>query len=355
MGLSSRVISLVLIAVLAGSVSTMAINKKAVLLSGFGQSPEPPQNPVQKPEAPPAQKPAKEAAKEPDQNEDGAVRLSSRLVLVPVSASDAAGQPVRDLKAEDIEIEEEGKPQKVVALGKPGETPVEIALLFDVSLSIQGQFAFEQRAAVQFIKEVLKPKDAISVFSIGLTPKMVQARSDHSDGAIAGLMSISPQREPTAFFDSVVEAANYVDKTSDSGSRRVLVVISDGEENYSKTNTLSDALRELQKNDCLFYSINPTGEEIQLNAISIKGQNNMEAMATQTGGKAFNLTRATDLEFVFRQISQELQAQYLFGYYSTDAKAENGFKRITVRAPNRPELRIRARQGYYLSKSPHTP
>jgi VWFA-related protein len=282
--------------------------------------------------------------------QDDAIRLSSRLVLVPVSATDASGQPVKGLTAEDIAIEEEGRPQRVVALGEPGKSPVEIALLFDVSGSIHGQFAFEQQAAVQFIKEVLKTGDAVSVFSIGRTPKMVKARTTSGEEAIAGVRSIEPVKEATAFFDSVVEASHYMEKTADAGSRRVLVVISDGEENYSESNTLSDALRELQKNDCLFYSINPSGASIRLNRISLKGQGVMEAMASQTGGKAFNPARIEELESVFQQIAAELQAQYLFGYYSTDEGKAGGFRKITVRAPGRPELRIRARQGYYTSK-----
>jgi Ca-activated chloride channel family protein len=286
----------------------------------------------------------------PAQDQETPVRLNSRLVLVPVSASDVAGRPVKDLKVEDIIIEEEGRPQQVVALGEPGKTPIEIALLFDVSGSTHAQFAFEQQAAVQFIREVLKPGDGVSLFSIGMTPKMVKARTTSGEQAIAGIMSIGPLKEPTAFFDSIVDATHYLDKTADSGSRRVLVVISDGEENYSASHTLNDALRELQKNDCLFYSINPSGGSIRLNTISLKGQRFMEAMASETGGKAFNLIKVEDLESVFRQIAEELQAQYLFGYYATNEQTGSSFKRITVRAPKRTDLRIRARQGYYVAK-----
>jgi Ca-activated chloride channel homolog len=287
----------------------------------------------------------------PVQDQDEAIRLNSRLVLVPVSASNAAGQPVKGLKAEEVVIEEEGHAQQVVSLGEPGKTPVEIALLFDVSGSIHGQFAFEQQAAVQFIKDVLKPKDAVSLFSIGLTPKMVKTRTTSGEEAITSLQTIEPVKEVTAFFDAVVVAAHYLNKSADSGSRRVLVVISDGEDNYSKKSTLSDALRELQINDCLFYSINPSGGGIKLNTMSIKGQGFMEAMAAQTGGQAFNLAKVEELEKAFHQIAEELQAQYLFGYYSTDERSDGGFRRITVRAPNRPDLRIRARQGYYVPKS----
>jgi Ca-activated chloride channel family protein len=269
--------------------------------------------------------------------------------LVPVSASDSSGQPVKGLTNADIVIEEDGRPQQVVSLSKPGETPIDLALLVDVSGSTQKQFAFEQGAGVQFLREVVKTNDAVSIFSIGVTPNKVLTRTGNSNEAIASLMSIRPSNEPTAFFDSIVEAAEYLDKTADAGSRRVMVVISDGEENYSKRSTLEEALKELQKNDCLFYSINPSGGGIKLNTISLRGQAYMEAMASQTGGQAFNLTRTEDLESVFRQIAAELQAQYLFGYYATDEHV-TGFRRITVRASKRQDLRIRARQGYYVRK-----
>ena len=286
----------------------------------------------------------------PAQDQDEVLRLSSRLVMVPVSASDAAGRPVRDLSPGDFVIEEEGRPQRIVSLGEPGKAPIDIALLFDISLSIKGQFRFEQEAAVRFINEVLKPRDAVSVFSIGVTPRLVTPRTTSGEEAVTGLSSIYPMQEPTAFFDSLIDAAVYLGKNADGGSRRVLVVISDGEENHSKRSSLAQVLRELQKNDCLFYSINPSGSAMKLNTISMKGQGFMESMSSQTGGKAFVPEKLQDLEAVFHQIADELQAQYLFGYYSTDERADGGFRRITVRAPTRSDLRVRARQGYYAPK-----
>jgi VWFA-related protein len=178
----------------------------------------------------------------------------------------------------------------------------------------------------------------------------VTPRTTSGEAAVAGLNSIDAVKEPTAFFDSLVDAAVYLGKNADGGSRRVLVVISDGEENHSKRNTLNQALKELQKNDCLFYSINPSGSAMALNTISMKGQSFMESMSLQTGGKAFVPEKLEDLHAVFRQIAEELQAQYLFGYYSTDERADGGFRKITVKAPTRTDLRVRARQGYYAPK-----
>jgi Ca-activated chloride channel family protein len=76
----------------------------------------------------------------------------------------------------------------------------------------------------------------------------------------------------------------------------------------------------------------------------------MVRLATETGGLAFLPDRLEDLTQVFSQIAAELQAQYLLGYYSTNEKNDGQFRRITVRVPKAPDLRIRARQGYYAPK-----
>jgi len=300
--------------------------------------PATPQNPPKKPEQPPS-----------DQSE--VLRINSNLVAVPVSVTDTAGQPVRNLTKDDFRVEEEGKVQQVETVGEPGKTPVEMALLFDVSGSVHERFQFERQAASRFLKEVLKPNDAVTVFSIGLAPKLVQARTPNVDQAIGGVMAIEATKEATAFFDTVVQAAHYLNENASPGTRRVLVVISDGEDNNSDRYKLGDALRELQRADCLFYSINPSGPSIRLNKMSLKGQEGMTALANETGGAAFLPDKFEELEAVFRQIASELQAQYLLGYYSTDERANGAFRRIAVHVPKRPNLRVRARQGYYAPKA----
>ncbi len=227
---------------------------------------------------------------------------------------------------------------------------IELALLFDVSRSVRNRFDFEREAAGRFLKEVLKPGDAVSVISIGTAPKLSVQRTDSVERAVTGTMSIEPTDEATAFFDTVVRAARHLDDNANPGSRRVMVVISDGEDTNSERFRLGDATRELQRSDSLFYAINPSGPSIRLNRISTKGHEGMIRLATETGGLAFLPDKLEDLTQVFSQIAAELQAQYLLGYYSTNEKNDGQFRRITVRVPKRPDLRIRARQGYYAPK-----
>jgi Ca-activated chloride channel family protein len=301
-------------------------------------------------QAPAAQQP-KKTENPPAQEQNETIKINSNLVAVPVSVTDASGEPVRNLDADDFVVEEEGKEQQVVALGEPGKTPVELALLFDVSGSVYERFQFQQQAASRFLKEVLKPNDAASIFTIGLRPKLVHPRVVGGAAAVAAAMTVNPTKEATAFFDTVVEAAQYLGKTAEPGSRRVIVVISDGEDTISENYRLGDALRELQRADCLFYSINPSGPSIRLNKISIKGHDGMVSIASATGGAAFLPDGDAALDRVFRQIAAELQAQYLLGYYAPDERADGAFRRITVRVLKRPDLRVRARQGYYAPKA----
>jgi len=107
----------------------------------------------------------------------------------------------------------------------------------------------------------------------------------------------------------------------------------------------------LQQADCLFYSINPSGPSIRLNIISSKAQEGLAMLASATGGAAFLPDGNEALDKVFRQIAAELQAQYLLGYYSPDERTDGAFRRISVRVPKRPNLRVRARQGYYAHKA----
>src|SRR2546423_3641098 len=188
------------------------------------QLPPPPPVPRYKPKPTPTPAPI----------EYDVVRVTSNLVVVPVSVTDAQGQPVRDLKAGDFRIEEDGRPQEIAQLGDPEQVPLDIALLIDVSSSVTERFAFEEQAATRFLKQVLRPTDHATLYAIDRTPRLEQARST-ADIATARLMSIKAAigPSPTAFYDTVLEAARYLALHTPEQNRRVIVVISDGEDNFS--------------------------------------------------------------------------------------------------------------------------
>jgi Ca-activated chloride channel family protein len=290
--------------------------------------------------------PAKQFPPQPSQP----IRVSTNLIQVPVSVTDAAGNAVKTLQKEDFLIEENGIPVAIAHLGEPGETRLEMVLVFDISGSVYARFDFEKEAAASFLQKVFRLRDEVSILSISSAPRIVLNRATAMGVALEGLSLLKPSAADTAFYDSVIAAARMFQDPADLETRRVQIVLSDGEDNRSELQ-LADALREMQRADCIFYSINPGGQSIRLNKLSLRGQQGMETLAAQTGGAAFLADKLQDLIGIYGRIAAELQAQYLLSYYAPDQKADGSFRRVAVRVPKQPELRIRARQGYYARKA----
>jgi len=294
------------------------------------------------------------------------VRVTSNLVVVPVSVTDAQGQPVRDLKPADFRIEEDGRQQEIAQLGDPEQVPLDIAILVDVSGSVVARFDFEQEAASRFLERVLKPEDRATVFAIDETPRLIQQLTSAAN-ASRSLMSIKPSNSYTAFFDSVVAATNYLDRNSSNGRRRIIVVISDGDDtariltvSRAKPDVIGmdaqlqliqnaqlDILHDIQRAEVTFYSINPSGQTMRLNVRTARSETGMERLAAATGGAAFVPAHETDLTNIFNRIASEIRTQYLLQYYSNNQSGSQAFRRIAVTTPGHSELRVRAREGYY--------
>ncbi len=336
--------------------------------------------------------------------DDDVIKVESRLVVVPVSVTDESGNPVTGLTNGDFRVTEEGRVQKLESFGTADRVPLDIALLFDVSASTDKMFKFELDTAAKFLKDVMRSEDRATIYTIGMQPIQTQGR-DTADRSVTSLLSLQPTKGATAFFDTVRAAAEYLRKNTPEGRRKVILVISDGEDNYSeavqragrlteskivdgngdpdykklgsviaaaqertKTAERARVVRALQDADTVFYSINPGGSSFQLNKISVFGQENMQRFAGDTGGTAFlpkfqpvdtkdnyqneNNARANSqaLDRIFKQLSSELRAQYLVQYYSEADFPANKYVKVDVSVQNHGAVKVRAREGYFVKK-----
>lgn len=330
------------------------------------------QTPTLPQELPPSMpKPTPKPTPPPRDDEYEVVRVTSNLVVVPVSVTDANGQPLLGLKATDFRLEEEGRAQEIAEVGNADQVPLDIAILLDVSSSVDARFVFEQQAAAGFLKQVLKSGDRATVFAIDEKPRFVQELTS-AVNASEKLMAITAAKSFTAFYDTVLAAARYLEKSSPSGRRKVIVVISDGDDTARILDvsaersrdsdfkligqeaqlrlvdrSISEVQREVQRAEITFYSINPSGQTMHLNVRTARSEKGMEKIAEATGGAAFIPFRLEDLNEMFNRIAAELRSQYLLQYYSNNQSPTSTFLRIKVNLPAQPQLRVRARQGYY--------
>ncbi len=276
------------------------------------------------------------------------IQVQSSLVRVPVSVTDSSGRTVPGLKAEDFRIEEDGRPEIVSRFSEPGGSPIELALLIDLTGSVKPRFDFEIQSAARFAKKLLRPEDSVMIVSIGAQPGLLLARTGDIGMVLRTLLSSTPTEGTTAFFDSLVLAARLLHKSSPPDSQRVILALSDGEDNHSDNFDLAASIREVQSANCIFYSINPCGPSIRWNKISLEAQEALRTLADQTGGTASQPDEAGELEAFLDSVATNLRAQYVLEYYSSgQVRASAAYHRIEVRSPTHPELRIRARQGYF--------
>lgn len=360
-------------------IGVLAILLSAPIVQGQGTVKElPPPPPLWKPKPTPTPKPV-----EPEVISD-VIRTSSNLVMVPVSVTDQQGQAVKGLQIADFRLEEEGKQQEITAIGDPEQVPLAIALLFDISSSTsqKGFFASQQKAAATFLRLVMKPADKAAIFTITGQATMIQPLASAEVSASKMLtIPAATSPVPTAFYDTVNAAAKYLTASAPSNYRRVIVVLSDGDDNFSEQiremsiaearavqdgkqpfagtraglqlrhqQAVATVQKAVQQADVIFYSVNPGGPSVKLNQIAMRAERGMEAIAETTGGTAFLPESDLDLERVFRQVAAELRGQYLLQYYGASEAPAAQFRRIKVGVPARNDVRVRARQGYYPKK-----
>jgi Ca-activated chloride channel homolog len=276
------------------------------------------------------------------------IRISSNLVTVPVSVTDSKGHAIVNLGVQDFLIEEDGRPETVSRIAEAGRSPLRLALLFDLSGSVNPRFDFEQQAAIRFLEKVWRPGDTITVVTFSDDPRIRLQTSTSFSDALQVVSALDPTENPTAFFDAVVLSAKTLRQSAGPETRQAVIALSDGEDNRSH-HSFSEALSEVQRADTIFYSINPGGSSIRLNEISLKAQSDLASLAKETGGNAFVSDKTADLDDIFLRIAAELRAQYLLNYYSANSHIDGKYRRISVSIPNRNDLRIQTRRGYYAS------
>ena len=291
-------------------------------------------------------------------NDDGdVVKVDSTLVPVPVSVVDAAGRSVTNLKLTDFELKIDGKPAEIGELSR-SETPIRLAMLFDNSGSVLAAREFEKDAAIKFFRRIIRPeKDLAALYSVSTVTRLEQAFTKEISMLVGAIQFFPPPTGATALLDGIVLSTDYLAESS--GGRRVVVIVSDGDDTASDA-TLEQTLRALQIANCQVFVVKTTDFENFVRTRSRRGNANirqligerrMLELTKQTGGAVYSPIDERELDEAFTQISAELSQQYILSYYPDDESDKRGeFREITLTVKNKPNLTVRTRKGYYVPK-----
>jgi Ca-activated chloride channel family protein len=252
-------------------------------------------------------------------------------VEVYATVTDASGGAVKDLPREAFTIFEDDTPQAITAFVS-GEFPAAVALAIDRSVSMAGRPLTMARTAGRAFVAGLKPDDRAMLIGISGEVDVLAPLSADKGPLLKALDALDPW-STTSLHDALIRS---IDLLEGETGRRAIVLLSDGEDRYSKASA-ADVLERARRSDVLIYPI----------AISRKRAPLFAELATVSGGRSFHLKDPRDLSPTLKTIAEDVRSQYLIGYAPAEAwpAEEAEWRSITVRV-NRPDLRVRARSGY---------
>ena len=282
------------------------------------------------------------------QNAGTTLKVDVKLVNVFVTVTDEHGAPVAGLKKEDFALLEDGKPQTISVFDKESALPLSIVLDIDTSLSTRKDLPLELSSARRFAHAILRPVDAISLYSFSeIVSEVVPFTSDLK--AIDRGVDRVRMGSATALYDALYLGSQALEPRK---GRKVLVVITDGGDTVSRVD-YKEAVRSAQEAEAIVYSIIDVPIEASAGR-DIGGEHALIQISEDTGGKYFYATSVPELDDAFRKISDELRTQYLLAYYPSQRLSDSNFRRIEVKvdgASTSSSFTVRHRTGYYTTKS----
>ncbi|MCC6585975.1 MAG: VWA domain-containing protein [Bryobacterales bacterium] len=274
------------------------------------------------------------------------IRLDVTRVNLLFTVSDKRGRFVTDLDKEAFEIWEGKNKQTMIEFARESDLPLRLGILIDTSNSIRDRFRFQQEAAIEFIRSVIRPNvDKATIFGFDTSAEMVADLT----GDVRELENAVRKLRPgggTSFYDAVFFACR--DKLAMDQPkhkfRRALIVLSDGDDNQSRYSR-DQALEMAQKSDVVIYSISTNISRIQTD-----GDKVLKYFAQETGGMTFFPFKVEDLAQNFENIANEMRHQYNIIYRPEPLKADGLYHEVKISIRGRKDMVVRSRKGYYAPK-----
>ena len=299
------------------------------------------------------QQPKPKATPPPPEKEQGTESVTIRRVRLPITVVDKKGRFISGLTKGDFEVLEDKVSQDFETFSDDiGQTqPLYIGVLMDTSPSTAGKLKFEQESAMNFIQTVVRPrKDRIFFATFDDEIILRQDFTDRLDLLDKAVNSVKKVGKQTALYDAVWQFCD--EKMRSISGRRVLVIITDGEDTYSRAE-LRDAIDIAQRTETTLFAISTKAgfsgavPGVEMGTVRDEKDRDMVRLAEETGGAAFFTGDMLTLERAFNKIRNELLSQYLITYKPSNELYDGSKRRIDVKlAKGKSDLTVRTKRGY---------
>jgi Ca-activated chloride channel homolog len=278
-------------------------------------------------------------------------RAGVDVVNLAVTVTDPMGRFITDLGQGDFEVLEEGIQQPLTIFTRE-DLPVSLAILIDTSASMDAKLNQAQTAAIRFVK-TLHPGDEAQVVHFSQRAEVVQDFTSDKTQLETAIRSTHASGD-TALYTALYVALKDLDRRRRDGElrRRAIVVLTDGEDTASSV-TDEQVLELAKRTGIGVYGVGLYGAEVAAARPLNPEQATFffSALGRATGGQAHFLKAVSQLDGVYDRLAQELRSQYGLGYVSNNPAHDGHWRRVVVRTPNRLNLDVRHKLGYFAPKN----
>lgn len=286
----------------------------------------------------PAQAPGVEASAQPFK-----LSATAELVLLDVSAKDAAGEHVSNLSKDNFRVYEDGKLQTITHFASD-DVPVTVGLVIDTSGSMRPKYRDVVMAALSFI-QASNRKDEVFVVNFGdhvrsglpddvpFTADIRQLRAALSLGMPAGR---------TALYDAILFSLHHIEKGK--CEKKALMLVSDGGDN-SSAHPSEEVMRMVRKSFATIYTIGIFDENDPDRNLGL-----LRRLAQVSGGEAYFPGQLSEVVGICRQIASDIRTRYTIGYVPARSGEQGSLRKIKVTAsgPGGHKLVVHTRTSYFL-------
>src|SRR3984957_4141772 len=299
----------------------------------------------EKPPASSGQQPSSQQ-KNSDDNGTFVIRKDVDEVVLHATVVDDRQRIVTDLDKNAFTITEDGKPQTIISFHHE-DIPVAMGIVIDNSGSMREKRAKVNQAALNLVRSS-NPQDEVFVVNFNDEYYLDQDFTNDLLKLKEALEKIDA-KGGTALYEAVVASADHL-KRDAKLEKKVLFVVTDGEDN-SSNETLEQAVKQLQEeNGPQVYAIGILGDEEHPK----RARRALEIIAQHTGGLAFFPKTLDEVDAISREVARDIRNQYTIGYKPTNPRGTGGFRQVKVeaKAKGHGKMVVRTKSGYYAGPQP---
>jgi Ca-activated chloride channel family protein len=272
------------------------------------------------------------------QQQQPTFRAGTQTVGIYATVTDSAGRLVPDLEEKDFQIFDDGKKQEI-SVFKTDVEPVSVVVMLDTSGSMTASLELLKDGAEKFVIRLL-PDDRARIGSFSDKIALQPTFTSNRDDLVRYLHEDIDYGNPTRLWDAINIS---MDALSHESNRRVVLVFTDGDDNYSHL-SLGDVLKRAQNEEYMVYGI---GLQSHVLGQVTKPDAGLRRIANETGGGYFELKTTSELNSTFTRVADELHRQYVLGF--TPKVLDGRLHKLDLTI-DRPGMTARARKSYLADK-----